>query len=249
MGNIVGFDLNPLAVISARTNYLLALGDLLPHRRGEINIPVYLADSILTPSQGDEIFTAHTYSFNTAVGRFSVPRSLVDARYIDQLAALLEDCVHSMVSADVFKARFLHTFPLDSVRDEAEVGVAIALYDQLLELERQGINGIWARIIKNAFAPLFQGKFDYIAGNPPWVNWANLPDDYRDESAPLWQRYGLFSFTGLRARSGAAMDDISVLMFYVAVDKYLVSRASIGFVITQTLFKTEGGGSGFDGFK
>jgi hypothetical protein len=42
---------NPLAVISARTNYLLAIGDLLPYRRGEVDIPVYLADSILTPNE------------------------------------------------------------------------------------------------------------------------------------------------------------------------------------------------------
>src|SRR5262249_48647938 len=32
LANVVGFDLNPLAVISARTNYLLALGDLMQHR-------------------------------------------------------------------------------------------------------------------------------------------------------------------------------------------------------------------------
>jgi len=32
--NIVGFDINPLAVVTARVNYLLALGDLLEHRRG-----------------------------------------------------------------------------------------------------------------------------------------------------------------------------------------------------------------------
>ena len=37
--NIVGFDLNPLAVISARTNYLLALGDLLQHRTGRDQHP------------------------------------------------------------------------------------------------------------------------------------------------------------------------------------------------------------------
>ncbi len=30
LANIVGFDLNPLAVISARTNYLLALGEPCP---------------------------------------------------------------------------------------------------------------------------------------------------------------------------------------------------------------------------
>ena len=81
--NIVGFDLNPLAVISARTNYLLALGELLPHRRGEISIPVYLADSILTPSRGTDLFSHTGFSFNTAVGRFTVPQALVDARYID----------------------------------------------------------------------------------------------------------------------------------------------------------------------
>jgi len=38
--NIVGFDLNPLSVIAARTNYLLALGDLLRYRRGPVDLPV-----------------------------------------------------------------------------------------------------------------------------------------------------------------------------------------------------------------
>jgi type I restriction-modification system DNA methylase subunit len=38
--NVVGFDLNPLAVLTARVNYLLAIADLLEHRRGEVTIPV-----------------------------------------------------------------------------------------------------------------------------------------------------------------------------------------------------------------
>jgi type I restriction-modification system DNA methylase subunit len=46
--NIVGFDLNPLAVIASRTNYLIALGDMLREKGDEpIEIPVYLADSVL----------------------------------------------------------------------------------------------------------------------------------------------------------------------------------------------------------
>ncbi len=36
--NVIGFDLNPLAVIAARTNYLLALGDLLKARKGDIDM-------------------------------------------------------------------------------------------------------------------------------------------------------------------------------------------------------------------
>ncbi len=46
--NTVGFDLNPLAVIAARTNYLLALGPKARHLAGK-DLPVYLCDSILTP--------------------------------------------------------------------------------------------------------------------------------------------------------------------------------------------------------
>mgnify|MGYP001768826467 CR=1 FL=1 len=48
--NIVGFDLNPLAVMAARTNYLIAMRDLIG-RLDSIEIPVYLCDSILTPSE------------------------------------------------------------------------------------------------------------------------------------------------------------------------------------------------------
>jgi SAM-dependent methyltransferase len=247
--NVVGFDLNPLAVITARTNYLLALGDLLPYRRGEISIPVYLADSIMTPTAGADLFTQHAYSFNTAVGKFSVPRSLVEARTIDQLADLLEESVGMGLTPDQFQIRFLQTFPLDAAQDAAEVGVAVRLYEQLLDLDRQGINGIWARIIKNAFAPLFQGRFDYVAGNPPWVNWESLPDDYRREIAPLWTIHELFPHKGFDAILGKSKDDISVLMTYVALDKYVQKGRRLGFLITQSVFKTAGAGQGFRRFR
>ena len=45
----------------------------------------------------------------------------------------------------------------------------------VFELDKANKNGIWARIIKNGFAPLFIGQVDYVAGNPPWVVWDNLP--------------------------------------------------------------------------
>jgi len=48
LASVVGFDLNPLAVLSARANYLIAICDLLGHA-GRIEIPVFLRDSILTP--------------------------------------------------------------------------------------------------------------------------------------------------------------------------------------------------------
>ncbi len=46
LANIVGLDLNPVAVTAARANYLIAMADLLP-RDDAFEIPVYLCDSIL----------------------------------------------------------------------------------------------------------------------------------------------------------------------------------------------------------
>lgn len=90
---------------------------------------------------------------------------------------------------------------------------------------------------------------DYVAGNPPWVNWENLPQDYRQSTAPLWQRYGLFRQKGYKAKLGGAKDDISILMTYAAHDCYLNEEGYLGFVITQALFKTKGGGEGFRSFQ
>ncbi len=123
LANVVGFDLNPLAVMSVRTNYLLALGNLLQHREGEISIPVYLANSILTPSQGSDLWSQHGYSFSTAVGRFTVPRSLVSAQYIDQLSTLLEECVEVGLTPDQFRTRLLNMFPLIPGTDDADLGI------------------------------------------------------------------------------------------------------------------------------
>jgi len=44
--SVVGFDVNPLAVLSAQVNYRMALGDLAAHAGAE-EIPVFLRDSIL----------------------------------------------------------------------------------------------------------------------------------------------------------------------------------------------------------
>jgi SAM-dependent methyltransferase len=247
--NIVGFDLNPLAVMSARANYLLALGDLLQHRRGDISIPVYLADSILTPTAGTDLYTQHGYSFNTAVGKFTVPRGLVEARAIDAFAALLEECVRSGVSTEVFRARLSRELPAEAIGDDQEAQLAVELYAKLLELEKQGIDGIWARIIKNAFAPLFQGRFDYVAGNPPWVNWESLPADYRQETKPLWVYHNLFPHSGMDTILGKGKKDISMLMTFVAADNYLKDGGKLGFIITQSVFKTAGAGQGFRRFR
>jgi methylase of polypeptide subunit release factors len=240
LSNVVGFDLNPLAVISARTNYLLALGDLLKYRKEEIRIPVYLCDSIMTP-QVETFLNKNVLKFNTAVGPFEVPEILVKAQYIDILADFLEEAVKLSLSEEEFKKKLCEKLPLIPSRDDYEIDIVYKLYDKLLMLERQGINGIWARIIKNAFAPLFVGEFDYVVGNPPWINWESLPEGYRESTKNLWVKYNMAATKGKNKEQfelGKQKRDISTLMTYVAIDKYLKINGKLGFLITQSVFKT-----------
>lgn len=248
--NIVGIDLNPLAVIAARTNYLLALGDLIKARKGEIDIPVYQADSVLTPSRGTNLFEGDVYPLKTSAGVFRVPALFAQRERVDALANTLDECVESAVDERVFLQRVKKAAVLDDQESDAASADLKTLFRQVQELHEQSLNGVWARIIKNNFAPLFLDPCHYIVGNPPWVNWEHLPDHYRRSTMPLWEHYGLFPRreSGMETILGAAKYDISMLMTYVAADKYLITGGKLGFVLPQNLFKSAAAGQGFRRF-
>jgi len=200
----------------------------------------------MTPQEGRDLFSRGVLRFNTAVGPFSLPKSLIPAHYIDKLSNLLEESVKLRLNKEQFIQKLCQELPLIPEQDNRDIEVVVNLYESLLALQKQGINGIWARIIKNAFAPLFNNEFDYVAGNPPWVNWESLPEYYRDRTKPLW--HGLFPHGGMDTILGKGKKDISMLMTYVAMDKYLKNSGKLGFLITQSVFKTAGAGQGFRRF-
>jgi len=249
LNNVVGFDLNPLAVITARVNYLLAISDLLEHRKGDITIPVYLADSVRMPTEGRELQSQGVYEFPTAVGTFHIPAVLCTKERFDRFCNLLEESVRSGLYPENFVKRLeaeLELVPSEWTEDQKQK--ANDLYKRILELHRNGMNGLWARLLKNNFAPLTVGQFDYVVGNPPWINWEHLPDNYRNETKDLWLRYQLAgTFEGGRPRLGAVKVDISTLMTYVVADKLLKEEGRLGFLITQSVFKTAAG-AGFRRF-
>lgn len=89
-------------------------------------------------------------------------------------------------------------------------------------------------------------KYDYVVGNPPWVNWEYLPTYYKTKYAYLWVHYGLYKKNGLR--SNFIKEDISVLLTYVVIDKYLKYGGSIAFILKESLFKSINQGEGFRNF-
>jgi hypothetical protein len=91
--------------------------------------------------------------------------------------------------------------------------------------------------------------FDFVAGNPPWVRWDYLPEDYRRATTPLWKRYGLFTLPGFDARLGGGKKDLSMLFTYVSADRYLKNGGTLGFLITQEVMKAKGAAEGFRRFR
>ncbi|MGD1104234.1 MAG: N-6 DNA methylase [Terriglobia bacterium] len=244
--NVIGFDLNPLAVMAARTNYLVAVKDLIRHV-DKVEIPVYLCDSIMTPAEYGDLFTdgqgkvAKVPCSAMKPPHLLVPKEIAKSpKEVAKYADVLEQCVKDGYAPNEFLSR---------CRDEGlnitATDAHIALYKELVKLDKANKNGIWARIIKNNFAPLFVGRVDYVAGNPPWVNWESLPAEYRDSLKPLWQEYGLFTLSGSAGRLGGGKKDLSMLFVYGGVDNYLADSGRLGFVITQSVFKTRGAGDGF----
>ncbi|MGD2248953.1 MAG: N-6 DNA methylase [Candidatus Methanofastidiosia archaeon] len=243
--NIVGMDLNPLAVLAARTNYLLNIGDLLSYTH-EIELPIYLADSI-TIKEKSTVY-GNTYSIETQAGEFKIPSRIVEEkRQLEKLLRVIEDCVSMKFTLREFEFRL--NKDMRGLSESEVEAIKIQLYKIFLDLENEGKDHIWVTILLNAFAPLFVGKFDFVVGNPPWILWDNLPADYRNSTQKLWKKYGLFTLTAAQARHGGGKKDISILFTYVCNDRYLKDSGTFGFLITQSVFKTKGAGEGFRQFK
>jgi SAM-dependent methyltransferase len=246
LNSIAGIDLNPLAVMAARVNLLLAIADLLPYRRREVELPIYLADSILTPVEGRQLFEQDRRILETAVGNLPVPAAVNTRAGLERLTDLLDEYVRGGFETAAFLARCRADLPNLGNQDQA---VLRDLFETLRGLHQQGLNGVWARVVKNAFMPLFLEPFDYVVGNPPWINWESLPPAYRERSAPLWQEYGLFVHSGMDTILGKGKKDLSTLMTYVVADRYLKPGGKLAFVITQSAWKTAGAGQGFRRFR
>ena len=247
LSNVVGFDINPLAVLASRTNYLIAIADL--PRMGDIEIPVYLCDSVLAPTEYASVF-GKAFRITTAAGDFVIPSAFTEKKVIQSVLAVLEEMIElkgGRTGEDLFIDKVKKQVP-SKLEEEDEHGLR-ALYLKIAELEEEGRNRIWINIIKNNFAPRYIGKFDFILGNPPWIRWGYLSDSYRQLTLAMWKGYGLFSLKGMAARLGGGEKDFSMLFTYAAIDSYLEDKGKIGFLITQEVFKSKGAGEGFRRFK
>lgn len=264
---IIGFDINPVASIIAKINYLLALLPFLyevytSNIQPNIEIPIYISDTIVVPSLeilastkkaqknltldkwinvkhingGLLVEIPRPFPIKIPVIKGSALRRLFEelrGRLPRGKKELQKDEIAKLVENSVKHAG------LESVITNRQKTIIIDLVQQILKK-----NSIWLSILTDFFTPLsYTNKFTLVIGNPPWVNWVNIPDDYKKILSRIASYYGLKT-----GALGKATIDISAIMTYVAVDKFLKNdNGIIAFLITQSLFQSVAG-SGFRRF-
>jgi hypothetical protein len=182
--------------------------------------------------------TGTAYVLRTAAGEFRIPMNV--AQNTNLLRNILDEirmCLENKCTPTEFTQR-LRLYNLSPEDADA----LHELYNKLFDLEWQGKDEVWVSVLRNAFAPILMGRFDYVVGNPPWVNWENLPEQYREVSKNLWERYGLAKISG-KTGLGKVKKDLSMLFLARSFDRYLREGGKLGFLITFTVFKTQAGAS------
>lgn len=249
LDQVWGFDLNPLAVQAARVNFLIAVADLVAAVGAEVELPVLLADAVYSPAQapakGDDYVE---YGIGSAQANLNIrlPAALafdrvrLDAAFVVMHAAVQEETDYSIVEKQLIEKGLMAKAEAKEWRE-----ALASTYNQILELHRQAWNGIWFRVVRNFFWSAVAGEFDVIVGNPPWVRWSNLPEEYRDRIKPTCERYTIFSETPYH---GGNELDISGMITYTVADKWLKKGGALVFVITQTHFQSPSS-QGFRSFR
>lgn len=239
MASVVGFDVNPIAVMTARINYLLATYDLIKETGGGgIEIPIYLCDSVSIPHEAYDIPSnglVYEIQFpDKMIGTFRLPKD-------PQVLRLLQILERNV-------SRKLELFLSDV---EAELGADFALkykttlrslHAKMMELDKKGVNEIWCRFLSNFFHPLIVEPFDYVVGNPPWVAPERVPKEYRDKIYDMVKRSGFLEpylphFAAVKAHfAGAEEQYAACLAFFPRTfQNYLRKGGRLAFLLTSSL--------------
>lgn len=234
ISRVVAIDLNPLAVLTTRIHYFIQISGLLADYDSDLVIPVYLGDAAAIPTrevvEGVECLRYELKTLQKPIGAL-LPVSLVEDT--PKFMRLMVDYEKEIKRQDFNAAR-------DKLQDaiaNKDLVFTIrrninSLTDQLVKMEACGKNGIWARILSNFLTTACVGQFSMIVGNPPWIDWKNLPEGYRNRLKAMCLERGLFSGAG---RLGGINLNICAVIAYVSMSNWMEDTGRLSFLMPHEL--------------
>jgi methylase of polypeptide subunit release factors len=233
LNRVKGVDLNPLATLTARINYFINISHLI-ECDSEFDIPVFLGNSANLPSNTKiDGIECVSYKIGTEKGDLLVnlPSSTIsDVEVFSKVMTKLELHIENEDEHSVYEELCSITSDIELTHKISKELKHLAL--NLVSLQKEKWNGIWARIVCNFLTTANLGKFDVVVGNPPWIDWKNLPQGYREEIKDLCISRHLFSGDG---RTGGINLNICALITNVTAQNWLSDDGALAFLMPQTL--------------
>lgn len=250
--NVVGIDIHPLAVIIAKTNYLLALGDLLKKRGAKrVQIPIYLADSINPPEEKiQHSLLTPVPSYHTKIGEKDVyiPDTVIhDPLIYDHVIETTKEFAKHFAGKEGGNLEAYANFirqHIPAIDDKSTIDMLFYTARAMKELIEEEKDTIWAYVMKNMYKPLFlKERFDVIIGNPPWLSYRYVDKGEYQKflKKMIVDEYKLLSgiSAGEKMKVKAELMthmELATLFFLRTADLYLKDMGVIGFVLPRSLF-------------
>jgi hypothetical protein len=233
LAGIFGIDLNPLAVLAARASIVVYLAPFLK-ASAPIHLPIFLADAINSADAVGDTFV-HTLQTELGLKTFIVPSKLVRRADFYGLFGRLRDLINADQHAATIGVALTAEFDLSELTDNDKF-IFGETVRTLEEMHDEGWDGIWCSILADRFSAGALPRVSYIAGNPPWVKWSHLPPEYASFIKNRCLKRGVFSDDRW---VGGIESDISTVITFEAIGKWLSNKGKLGFFITGSVFSNE----------
>lgn len=233
---IQGIDVNPLAVIIARANYAIALGDLLNVGQ-QITIPVFAADAIKLPDlQASLHHGVRCYAIEIENRVLLIPESI--ATNTEQRMSVLNSLGQASrhyregLSRDQAIAYLNRLLP--EAIDDKERSVLQETLRDVLHFVDDAKDHIWIYLLNNFYATIIikdeaEDPVELLIGNPPWIVMRSISNqDYQDFLKHSVQEYDLLDDEDIKLYTHMEM---ATLFFRRTPDIYLEDGGRIAYIM------------------
>ncbi len=246
---IVGFDIDPLAVILSKVNWVLLMRDFIASASADLVIPVFHADSLfmITPVSKNISQESEEIILNLDNEAVSLPSFLISPSNGVLFDHLVKACYSLAMQRSKNKnngklkpqIELVVKRALESILTNMEIGNIDKLIEFCFELtsvlekmQREGKNGIWAFILENTYRPaLVMEQFNGIVSNPPWLTMSKLRDNpYKTGLVTKALEYNI------KPKGGAHHHvELSTIFLIQSIQHYLSSNSKFACVMPDSL--------------
>jgi len=243
--NVIGFDIHPVAVTLARVTYLLAIGrdNLTNPSRGEINIPVYLADSMQWRQKQYDLWSRdHVIIETDSEGQLfkselRFPHELLKSSHtFDELVKELAD---KATQKDYGKPipSLTGVFRRLAIPEKFHETIK-STFSVMCELHESGRDHIWSYYVRNLVRPVWlslpQNRVDILIGNPPWLSYRHMPKEMQQSFKEMSEERSLW-----HGAKNATHQDLSALFVAKTIETYLGEGGKFAFVMPNSVTDRE----------